>query len=143
MNHNSTEGVSLMPESVVAILYPSVLLAEDSHDTRAMLKRAFELKGYRVFEAEDGQQALDMARRHRPSLIVIDLNMPVLDGLETVKNLRELEGPTEHVPIVAITAYDVPGMEDAALESGCNRYLRKPLDLAELDSALRSFGFIV
>jgi two-component system cell cycle response regulator DivK len=143
MNHNSIEGVSPLPESVVAILYPSVLLAEDSQDTRAMLKRAFELKGYRVFEAADGLEALDMARRHRPSLIVIDLNMPVLDGLETVKNLRELEAPTEHVPIVAITAYDVPGMEDAALESGCNRYLRKPLDLAELDSALRSFGFVV
>ena len=108
-----------------------------------MLKRAFELKGYRVFEAEDGQEAIDIARRYHPSLIVIDLNMPVLDGLEAIKSFRELEGPGEQVPIVAITAYDVPGMEDAALETGCNRYLRKPLDLSELDSALRSFGFIV
>ena len=108
-----------------------------------MLKRAFELKGYRVYEAEDGQEALEMAQRHQPSLIVIDLNMPVLDGLEAVKNLREREGPGEHVPIVAITAYDVPGMEDAALETGCNRYLRKPLDLTELDSVLREFGFII
>ena len=132
-----------MNDSVAAILYPTVLLAEDSQDTRAMLKRAFELKGYQVYEAEDGQEALEMARRHRPSLIVIDLNMPVLDGLEAVKGVRELEGPGEEVPIVAITAYDVPGMEDAALETGCNRYLRKPLDLSELDSALRSFGFIV
>src|SRR6187200_2166353 len=101
--------------SMSAILYPTVLVAEDSRDTRIMLKRAFEVKGYRVFEAEDGKQALELARRYRPSLIVIDLNMPVLDGLETVKNFRQLEGPTEHVPIVAITAYDVPGMEDAAL----------------------------
>lgn len=108
-----------------------------------MLKRAFELKGYRVFEAEDGQEALEIARRHRPSLLVIDLNMPVLDGLETVKSLRESEGPGEEIPIVAITAYDVPGMEDAALETGCNRYLRKPLDLSELDRALKSFGFII
>lgn len=143
MNHNSTQGFSPMDESVSAIIYPSVLLAEDSQDTRNMLKRAFELKGYRVFEAEDGQEALEMAQKHHPSLIVIDLNMPVLDGLETVKNLRENEGPDEQVPIVAITAYDVPGMEDAALETGCNRYLRKPLDLNELDRALRSFGFIV
>ena len=132
-----------MNDSVSAILYPTVLLAEDSQDTRAMLKRAFELKGYRVFEAGDGQEALDMARRHRPSLILIDLNMPVLDGLETVKNLRESEGPGEEIPIVAITAYDVPGMEDAALETGCNRYLRKPLDLSELDRTLKSFGFII
>lgn len=132
-----------MTDAAAAILYPTVLLAEDSQDTRNMLKRAFELKGYKVFEAEDGQEAFEMARRYRPSLIVIDLNMPVLDGLAAVKNVREMEGPTEQVPIVAITAYDVPGMEDAALETGCDRYLRKPLDLEELDSALRSFGFVV
>ena len=108
-----------------------------------MLKRAFELKGYRVFEAEDGQEALEIARRYRPSLIVIDLNMPVLDGLEAIKSVRELEGPGEHVPIVVITAYDVPGMEDAALENGCNSYLRKPLDLSELDRTVRSFGFVL
>lgn len=108
-----------------------------------MLKRAFELKGYRVFEAEDGQQALDIARRYRPSLMVIDLNMPVLDGLETIKNFRELEGEREHVPIIAITAYDVYGMEAAALETGCNLYLSKPLDLEEFDRALKSLGFIV
>jgi len=60
-----------------------------------------------------------------------------------VTKFRELEGPGEHVPIVAITAFDVPGMEDAALETGCNRYLRKPLDLEELDRALRSLGFVV
>jgi len=133
----------LMTDAVSAIIYPTVLLAEDSQDTRNMLKRAFELKGYKVFEAEDGREALDMAQRCRPSLIVIDLNMPVLDGLETVKNFREMEGPTEQVPIVAITAYDVPGMEDAALETGCDRYLRKPLDLEELDRVLHSFGFVV
>lgn len=108
-----------------------------------MLKRAFEMKGYQVFEAEDGQAALEMAKRYKPSLIVIDLNMPVLDGLAAVKNFREREGPGEQTPIVAITAYDVPGMEDAALETGCDRYLRKPLDLTELDRALRSFGFVV
>jgi CheY-like chemotaxis protein len=69
--------------------------------------------------------------------------MPVLDGLETVSKLRELEGPGEQIPIVAITAFDVPGMEDAALETGCNRYLRKPLDLEELDRTLRSLGFVL
>lgn len=108
-----------------------------------MLKRAFELKGYRVFEAEDGEQALDLARRFKPSLIVIDLNMPVLDGLETVKSFRELEAEGDHTPIVAITAYDVYGMEEAALETGCNRYLAKPLNLDELDRTLRSLGFFL
>jgi CheY-like chemotaxis protein len=137
------EESGLMSNSAAAILYPTVLVAEDSQDTRIMLKRAFELKGYRVFEAEDGQEALDKARRHRPSLIIMDLNMPVLDGMEAVKNFRELEREGEHVPIIAITAYDVYGMEEAALEAGCNIYLSKPLDLEEFDRALKSLGFIV
>jgi CheY-like chemotaxis protein len=132
-----------MWDPMSAILYPTVLVAEDSTDTRIMLKRAFELKGYRVFEAEDGEQALEIARRYRPSLIVIDLNMPVLDGLETVRSFRKSEGNGDHIPIVAITAYDVYGMEEAALETGCNTYLSKPLDLNELDRALKGFGFIV
>lgn len=132
-----------MWNAVSSIINPTVLVAEDSCDTRIMLKRAFELKGYRVFEAEDGRQALEMAKRYRPNLIVIDLNMPVLDGLETVKNFRELEGNGDKVPIVAITAYDVYGMEEAALETGCNKYLSKPLDLEELDRALKGLGFIV
>lgn len=126
-----------------AIVYPSVLVAEDSVDTRIMLKRAFELKGYRVFEAEDGRQALELARRFRPSLMVIDLNMPVLDGLETIKNYRTLEGEGDHTPIIAITAYDVYGMEEAALETGCNVYLSKPLNLEELDRAVKSLGFLL
>lgn len=133
----------LCGEVVSAILYPTVLVAEDSYDTRIMLKRAFELKGYRVFEAEDGGQALELARRYKPSLIVIDLNMPVLDGLETVKKVRKLEGDGEHTPIVAITAYDVYGMEEAALETGCNKYLAKPLNLDELDRTLKSLGFFL
>lgn len=132
-----------MSSAVSAIIYPTVLLAEDSQDTRIMLKRAFELKGYHVYEAEDGQQALDMARQYRPSLMVVDLNMPVLDGLEMIRSFRQLERQGEHVPIVAITAYDVYGMEEAALENGCNRYLSKPLDLEELDRALKDLGFIV
>ena len=130
-------------QAVSAILYPTVLVAEDSSDTRIMLKRAFELKGYRVFEAEDGQQALDMAKKYRPSLMVIDLNMPVLDGLETIRTFREREVNGERTPIVAITAYDYYGMEEAALENGCNKYLAKPLDLEELDRALKSLGFVV
>jgi len=128
---------------VAAIVYPTVLVAEDSTDTRIMLKRAFELKGYHVFEAQDGKQALEMARRYHPNLIVIDLNMPVLDGLEAIKNFRKLEGEGNHTPIVAITAYDVYGMEEAAKEIGSNVYLTKPLDLEDLDRALKGLGFIV
>jgi CheY-like chemotaxis protein len=137
-------GRAIEPNVIVsAIVYPTVLVAEDSSDTRIMLKRAFELKGYHVLEAEDGQQALDIACRYHPSLIVVDLNMPVLDGLETIKKFRNLEGEGDHTPIVTITAYDVYGMEEAAKENGTNVYLTKPLDLEELDRALKGLGFIV
>jgi CheY-like chemotaxis protein len=126
-----------------SLLYPTVLIAEDSRDTRVMLKRAFELKGYSVIEAENGNEALEVVNHHRPSLILIDLNMPVIDGLQAIKEIRKLEAPGEHVPIVAITAFDVYGMKEAALENGCNSYLSKPLDMEELDRALKGLGFIV
>ena len=131
-----------MWNSVSTALYPTVLIAEDSRDTRIMLKRAFELKGYNVIEAEDGNEALEVVNETRPNLIVVDLNMPVVDGLETIKEIRRLEAPGEHVPIVAITAFDVYGMKEAALEIGCNTYLSKPLDMEELDRALLGLGFI-
>ena len=131
-----------MWNSVSTALYPTVLIAEDSRDTRIMLKRAFELKGYNVIEAEDGNEALEAVNETRPNLIVVDLNMPVVDGLETIKEIRKREAPGEHVPIVCITAFDVYGMKEAAMETGCNTYLSKPLDMEELDRALKGLGFI-
>jgi two-component system cell cycle response regulator DivK len=132
-----------MWNSVPTAIYPTVLIAEDSRDTRIMLKRAFELKGYSVIEAEHGGEALEVVNQTRPNLIVVDLNMPVIDGLETIRKIRKLEAPGEQVPIVCITAFDVYGMKEAALESGCNSYLSKPLDMEELDRELKGLGFIV
>lgn len=143
MMFSQPQGRILDYDAVSAIVYPTVLVAEDSIDTRIMLKRAFELKGYRVFEAEDGQQALDLARQYRPNLLVVDLNMPVLDGLEMIRSFRRLEGDGDQAPIIVITAYDVYGMEEAAMETGCNFYLSKPLNLEELDRAVKSLGFLV
>ena len=126
-----------------AFLSPTVLIAEDSVDTRKMLKRALEIKGYRVLEATNGREALDITSACRPNLIIVDLNMPILDGLETIKYVRLMIGAGNETPIVAITAFDVYGMEEACHEAGCNEYLSKPLDLADLDKALKSLGFIV
>ena len=124
------------------IISPVILVAEDSHDTRRMLKRAFELKGYRVLEATNGLEALDLTKQYKPSLLIIDLNMPELDGFETIRLVRKLkEG--EDVPIVAITAFDVYGMEQAVIDQGCNEYLTKPFDLHELDRRLKGLGFVV
>jgi len=122
-------------------IHQTVVLAEDSADTRAMLKRALQFRGYHVLEARNGLEALEIAKLRRPELFIVDLNMPKLDGLETVKRLRELDS-FEHVPVIAVTAFDVYGMEEAALESGCNTYLSKPIDLDDLDRALRGLGFV-
>ena len=129
--------------AVAAILAPMVVLAEDSRDTRQMLRRALELKGYRVLEAENGKEALQLTKTYKPNLILVDLNMPELDGLETIKYVRMMKGTQDQVPIVAMTAFHVYGMEEAALEAGCNEYLIKPFDLEELDRKLRGLGFVV
>jgi DNA-binding response OmpR family regulator len=131
-----------MSTVVSAIVCPTVVVAEDSRDTRQMLKRALELKGYRVLEAKDGKEAVELTKTYRPNLILVDLNMPELDGLETIKSVRMMKGSQDQVPIVAMTAFDVYGMEAAALEAGCNEYLTKPFDLEDLDKKLRGLGFI-
>jgi CheY-like chemotaxis protein len=124
-------------------LSQTVLVAEDSKDTRLMLKRAFEIKGYRVVEATNGQEALEIASQRCPNLIIMDLNMPKLDGLEAIRRVRELKGSGKTVPIVAITAFDVYGMERAALEVGCDHYLSKPFDMQELYRVLKGLGFFL
>jgi len=108
-----------------------------------MLKRALELKGYRVLEARNGREAVNIARDFCPNLLIVDLNMPELDGLETIKSVRKLNLSADPVPIVAITAFNVYGMEQAALEAGCNEYMRKPFDLDEFDKKLKGLGFIL
>ena len=114
----------------------TVLVVDDFADTRAMLRRTLEAQGYRVEEADDGEAAVEAARRSCPDLILMDLNMPRLDGLEAAKRIRAVRGLCEGVPIIAITAFDTYGMREAALDAGCDDYLTKPLDAAELDSVL-------
>ena len=133
--------------SVSAMLSPMVVVAEDSLDTRQMLRRVLELKGYRVLEAKNGKEALALTQTYEPNLLLVDLNMPELDGLETIKYVRMMKVTQDQipnqVPIVAITAFDVYGIAEAAREAGCNEYLTKPFDLEELDRKLRGLGFIV
>ena len=94
-----------MSTTVSAMLSPMVVVAEDSSDTRQMLRRALELKGYRVLEAKDGREALELTKAYQPNLMLVDLNMPELDGLETIKYVRMMKGAQDQVPIVAMTAF--------------------------------------
>ena len=114
----------------------TILLAEDSADTRAVLLRALAAYGYRVVEAADGREAVELAVSECPDLVLMDLNMPVMDGLAATERIRELKDRCGDVPVVAITAFDTYGMREAATEAGCNAYLLKPLALDELGSVV-------
>src|SRR5437870_4357920 len=120
----------------IALRQKTVLVAEDSADTRAVLCRVLASYGYRVVEAADGGEAVEAACRVCPDLILMDLNMPVMDGLAATERIRELKDRCGDVPIVAVTAFDTYGMREAALEAGCDAYLLKPLALDELESVV-------
>lgn len=117
----------------------TVLVVDDFEDSRYMLKRMLEMRGYCVLEAANGQEAVKSARHSCPDLILMDLNMPQLDGLEATKLIRECKDLCQDVPIIAITAYDTYGMKEAALEAGCSGYIVKPIDFDELNRAVRRF----
>ena len=121
---------------VSALGQKTVLVAEDSADTRAVLRRMLASYGYRVVEAADGREAVEAAVQLCPDLVVMDLNMPIMDGLAATERIRELRDRCGDVPIVAVTAFDTYGMREAALEAGCTAYLLKPLVLDELESVV-------
>ena len=109
----------------------TVLVVDDIADSRFVLTKLMRSKNYRVVEAADGAEAVEAAEREHPDLVLLDLNLPVLDGLEVARRLRGMPG-VKDVPVVAVTAYDYYGIREAALESGCDEYLPKPLDFDEL-----------
>ena len=114
----------------------TVLVADDFADTRAVLRRMLEAHDCRVVEAADGLEAVEVARRACPNLILMDLNMPQLDGLAAAEQIRECKELSRGITILAITAFDTYGMREAALEAGCDDYLTKPIDADDLDKVL-------
>jgi two-component system, cell cycle response regulator DivK len=113
-----------------------ILVVDDSPDTRAVLCRTLVGYGYQVAEAVDGREAVEVAQRACPDLILMDLNMPVMDGLAATERIREMREQCGDVPIIAVTAFDTYGMRDAALKAGCDVYLLKPLVLDELEAVV-------
>lgn len=110
---------------------PLILVVDDYEDIRLTLKLWLEQRGYRVIEAENGTEALEIARRERPALVVLDMFMPKIDGFATARNIRkcdELQG----VPIIAVSAHDTLDLQSAALAAGCNEFINKPNDLEHL-----------
>ena len=108
-----------------------IMVVEDYDDTRMLLKQALEMLGYSVLEASNGQEAVDIAGREHPDLILMDLDLPILDGIAATQRIRQQEH-MESVPIVAVTAYPLSYSRVKAFAKGCNEYMPKPIDMSEL-----------
>jgi CheY-like chemotaxis protein len=113
----------------------TIMVVEDFEDNRFMMRRLLEMSGYRVVEAEDGQEAVELATRELPNLILMDLSLPVLDGLAATRRIRE-HAELRMVPIVAVSAHDTADFHADALAAGCNEYVTKPIDFDQLDDLL-------
>ena len=108
-----------------------VLVVEDFEDNRFMMRRLLEMSGYRVVEAVNGKQAVEAAASERPDIILMDLSLPMLDGLAATRRIRAQDG-LRKVPIVAVSAHDSADFHAEALAAGCNEYVTKPIDFDQL-----------
>jgi two-component system, cell cycle response regulator DivK len=108
-----------------------ILYVEDNDDNIYMLKHRLERKGFEVLVARDGRAGVEAAREHMPDLILLDLGLPVLDGWEAARLLKQGER-TQAIPIIALSAHAMAGDRAAALEAGCNDYGTKPVDFKQL-----------
>jgi CheY-like chemotaxis protein len=113
----------------------TVLLAEDNEMNRDMLGRRLRRKGYEVVEAHDGEMAVSYVKKTMPDIVLMDLSMPVLDGLEATAMLRE-DDATRDIPIIALTAHAIRADRDRALEAGCDDVITKPFEFQELLDAI-------
>ena len=125
-NRETTAGQSL------------ILLAEDNEANVETLSGYLEVKGYRVMVAHDGREALELAQQERPDVILMDIQMPGMDGLEAMRHIRR-DGRLADVPIIALTALAMPGDREACLAAGANAYLSKPVNLKGLVEAIELY----
>jgi CheY-like chemotaxis protein len=112
---------------------PTVLIADDNEDTRQMLTALLASKGYQILEAADGEEAVRVTCCEEPGLVLLDLQLPRLDGLNVIRRLRN-EFHLINVPLVIVTGYDKHF--DTAVAAGCDDYLVKPIDFDRLDVIL-------
>ena len=117
---------------------PTVLIVEDFDDTRSMLKMMLEMSGYHVIEAINGQEAVDRARAASPDLILMDIGLPVLDGLSATRLIRQAED-LDRVPIVAVTANAADDLHAQVQAAGCDEYMPKPIDFGKLNALLSRY----
>jgi len=116
---------------------PTILVVDDFDDARLLLRTWLERKGFRVVEAADGIEGVAQARKECPDLIIMDIEMPNLDGLAATRQIRKVKR-LEAVPVVAVSAYGEDEFRDQALAAGCDEYVSTPFEPDALDVMIRS-----
>jgi two-component system cell cycle response regulator DivK len=116
----------------------TILVVEDQEDNRQILRDLLANAGFRMIEAHDGEQALIVARSERPDLILMDIQLPLVDGYQATRNIRHDPG-LMHVPIIAVTSYALSGDEQKAREAGCDAYVAKPYSTRHLLAKIGQF----
>ncbi len=116
---------------------PKILIVEDNEENWDILSRRLMRRGYEVILARDGEQAVDMALTQAPDLILMDMNLPRLDGWEATRRIRAAPGSRE-MAIIAVTAHAMTGDREKALESGCDEHHAKPVELTRLLSQIET-----
>jgi two-component system cell cycle response regulator DivK len=121
-----------MPEHI------TILHIEDNPENRILVRRLLQVEGYHILEAENAQQALHILSNHSPRLILVDINMPDMDGYTLTSKIREL--PEHHcVPVVAITANVMKGDREKTFQAGCDGYIEKPIDADKFGEQIARF----
>ncbi len=114
-----------------------ILYVEDNDDNIYMITRRLGRKGYEVIVAKDGEEGIAMARSEAPSLILMDLDLPVVDGWEATRRLKASD-ETRHIPVIAVSAYAMVSDRERAMAAGCDDFFSKPVDLKGLLERIES-----
>ncbi|MBI4902273.1 MAG: response regulator [Acidobacteria bacterium] len=109
----------------------TILVADDHSGNREILRMSLECKGYRVIEAADGEEAVDLALRESPDLLLLDIQMPRADGYQTIRSIRQ-HPDFQHIPAIAVTAFAMTGDKEKALDAGFNAHISKPINIEHL-----------
>ena len=116
----------------------TVLIVEDNELNMKLFNDLLEAHGYRVLQTRDGLTALEIARQHMPDLIIMDIQLPGIDGYEVTRRIKA-NPALRHIPVIAVTSYALSGDDVKALEAGCDAYVTKPFDPAELLGKIRGY----
>lgn len=116
----------------------TVMIVDNDHDGLCLLRSVLQLKGFDVLEAENGKEAVDLAGRWRPELILMELKLPILNGFTAIRRIRQLSNLRE-TPIIAFSAPEPTSHNTLALAAGCVAHLEKPIDFDQLDVLLDQY----